>query len=58
MVFVAEYFMELRDDLIVWPPYTLRHWMRALMILLGSEVGSHLLPVETDLHITREDRVC
>jgi len=49
--------MALRDDLIVRPSYTHRHWMRALKIPLGQFwVGSHWLRVEAEYHIPRVDR--
>jgi len=54
LAFYAEHFMALRDDLIVRPSYTHRHWMRALKIPLGQFwVGSHWLRVEAEYHIPR-----
>jgi hypothetical protein len=58
MAFYAEHFLELRDELIVRPQYTLRHWMHALRIPFGQfRVGSHRLRVETDHQIDRSDRI-
>jgi hypothetical protein len=35
MAFYVEHFLEIRDGLIVWPPYMLQHWMHGLRIPLG-----------------------
>jgi hypothetical protein len=52
MAFYAEYFMKLRYILIVWPSYTLRHWVHALRIPLGQfRVGSHRLWIEIGHHM-------
>jgi hypothetical protein len=59
MSFYLEHFLELRDGIIVRPPYTYKHWMHSLRIPLGQlRVGSHRLRVETDHHIPRSDRIC
>jgi hypothetical protein len=58
MSFYLEHFLELRDGIIVWPPYTHRHWIHSLKIPLGQlQVGSHRLQIETDCHIPWSDRV-
>jgi hypothetical protein len=36
MSFYLEHFLELRDGIIVHPPYTYRHWMHSLKIPLGQ----------------------
>jgi hypothetical protein len=54
-----QHFLELRDDIIVRPPYTRRHWMHSLKIPLGQfRVSSHQLRIETDHHIPQSDRIC
>lgn len=36
MPFYVEHFMELMDNFIIRPAYTLRHWMHALRVPLGQ----------------------
>ena len=60
MAFYAEHFMELRDSLIVRPPYTFGTGCMLLgSIPLGQfRVGSHWIRVETGHHITWGNRIC
>jgi hypothetical protein len=59
MSFYIEHFLELRDGIIILPPYTRKHWMHSLRIPLGQLlVGSHRLWIETNHHIPQYDRIC
>lgn len=52
MSFYLEHSLELRDGLIIQPPYLHQHWMHSLRIPLRQlRVGSHHFRVETDQHI-------
>lgn len=52
MALYAEHFMELKGDLIVWPPCMVQHWMHGLRIRLGQFLlGSHHIQVEIEFQI-------
>lgn len=49
MAFYVEHFLEMRDELINRPQYTLHHWLHAPYIPLEQFImDSHRLRVETD----------
>jgi hypothetical protein len=59
MFFYLEHFLELRNGIIISPPYTCRHWMHSLRIPFGQLwVRSHRLLIETNHHIPWFDRIC
>lgn len=59
MAFYVEHFLDIQDGIILHPQYLTRCWTHALCIYLGSfRVGSHLLRIQTNQQINREDMIC